>query len=342
MRRFLATLSVAATVGLMADAATAQEVTLTLQHFQGPKAPSHTKMLAPWAADIEKASGGRIKVELFPAMALGGKPPELMKQVRDGVIDLGWSLLGYTPGMFPRTEVFELPGVHLGSAKETTLAIAELYDLIKDDFKDVHPIIIHSHGGNAIHLTDVAVRTPADLEGLRIRTPSRTGGWVLQALGAEPVGMPLPELPQALSKGVVDGALVPFEVVRPLKLQDLTKYGVEGPEGQRFGTSIFMLAMNKQRYAELPDDLKKVIDDHSLSAVAEEIGQLWDDHEQEGKELRRQTGEIIVLSQEQLDAFDAKMSSVNDQWIDEATSKGLDGAGLYEAARAAVAAQHAR
>ena len=63
-------------------------VTLKLHHFLPPKAPAHTKMLAPWAADVEKASGGKVKIELFPAMALGGKPPELINQVRDGVVDI--------------------------------------------------------------------------------------------------------------------------------------------------------------------------------------------------------------------------------------------------------------
>lgn len=342
MKRFLTTLTVAATAGLMCATANAQEVTLTLQHFLGPKAPAHAKMLQPWAEDIEKASDGRIKIEIFPAMSLGGKPPELVSQVRDGVVDLAWSLLGYTPGVFPRAEVFELPGVHLGSAKETTVAMTEAYDLIKDDFTEIHPIFLHAHGGNAIHLVDKEARTPADLEGLKIRTPSRTGGWVLEALGADPVGMPVPELPQALSKGVVGGALVPYEIVRPLKLQELTKYTVQGPEGMRFGTSIFILAMNKDRYNELPDDLKKIIDDHSMAAVAAKYGQVWDDSEADGIGLRNDNGEVIELTDAEFGAFDAKLETVVQRWIEDANAKGLDGAALVEGARAAVQKQHAQ
>lgn len=342
MKRILSMAAGVAAWSLLATSAGAQEVTLTLHHFLGPKAPAHSKMLAPWAKSVEDASDGRIKIEIFPAMSLGGKPPELYRQVRDGAVDIVWTVLGYTPGVFPRTEVFELPGVHLGSARETTVAIANSYDLVKDDFKDVQPILIHSHGGQAIHTVDKPVRTPDDLVGMKLRTPSRTGGWTIEAYGAEPVGMPVPALPQALSKGVVAGTLVPFEIMRPLKLQELTKYSTEGPDGRRFGTSTFMIGMNKDRYDGLPDDLKKIIDDHSMGAIAETYGKVWDDAEEDGKKLRRESGELIELTEDEMAAFDAKAQTVIDKWVAEASGNGMDGAGMVKAAQAAVAAQHTK
>ncbi|MBO0346144.1 TRAP transporter substrate-binding protein [Roseibium limicola] len=336
-------LSVAAgllTATMMTVSASAQDVTLTMHHFLGPKSPAQTKMMEPWAQKVEADSDGRIKVEIFPSMSLGGKPPELYRQVRDGVVDIVWSLLGYTPGVFPHAEVFELPTVHLGSAEESTMALVNNFDLIAEDFEGLKIILLHTHGGQAFHMVDKKVTSPGDLEGLKIRTPSRVGGWSLEALGAEPVGMPVPDLPQALSKGVVAGAMVPFEIVRPLKLQELTKYTTVGANDLRFGTSIFMIAMNEDRYNDLPDDLKKVIDDNSMGAIAQEYGALWDAIEEDGKGLRRESGELIELSEEQTAAFNDKMQLVVDRWVEEANGNGLDGAGLVEKARAAVMAEH--
>ncbi|MTI43498.1 TRAP-type C4-dicarboxylate transport system substrate-binding protein [Roseibium hamelinense] len=339
MKRIVSLLTGAAALAVAAFPASAQDVTLTLHHFLGPKAPAHSKMLEPWARSVEEASDGRIKVEIFPAMSLGGKPPELYSQVRDGVVDIVWTVLGYTPGVFPRTEVFELPGVHGGSAEDTTVAIAESFDMIADDFKDVHPILVHVHGGQAFHMVDKPVRSPADLEGLKLRTPSRIGGWTIEAYGAEPVGMPVPDLPQALSKGVVAGAMVPFEIMRPLKLQELTQYSTEGPGGERFGTATFMIAMNKDRYDSLPDDLKKVIDDHSMSNIASTYGAVWDGSEGDGKSLRAESGELITLTEDEMAAFDAKAQEVIDRWIAEADSNGMDGAGMVKAAQESIGAQ---
>ncbi|MDX1527150.1 MAG: TRAP transporter substrate-binding protein [Gammaproteobacteria bacterium] len=316
----------------------AAEVTLTVHHFLSPKSPAHASFIAPWAQRIEEQSKGRIKVEIYPSMSLGGKPPELYRQVRDGAADVVWTLIGYTPGVFPRSEVFELPTVHKGSARATTLAIQDNFSLIAEDFKDLKPILVHVHSGNAIHLREKAVRSVDDVRGLKLRTPSRTGAWMIEAWKAEPVGMPVPALPEALSKGVVDGALVPFEIVLPLKLQDLTRYSVEGADGSRFGTSVFLYAMNKARYEGLPDDLKAIIDANSGKAIADQIGKLWDEIETPGKEAQRKSGgEVIELAGEQMAAFDALAEQVVTRWIKEAEQNGIDGTALVEAARASVA-----
>ncbi|ADZ71135.1 TRAP transporter substrate-binding protein [Polymorphum gilvum] len=337
MKRILGLATGLVTASMMVASAAAQEVTLTLHHLLGPKSPAQTQMLEPWAKSVEEASGGRIKVEIYPAMSLGGKPPELYRQARDGVVDIVWTVLGYTPGVFPRSEVFELPTVHRGSARETTVAMAEAYDLIAEDFKDIKPILLHTHGGQAIHMVSKEVRSPDDLTGMKLRTPSRTGGWTIEAYGAEPVGMPVPDLPQALSKGVVDGTLVPFEIFLALKLQELTAVSTVGAGGARFGTSTFMIGMNKDRYESLPDDLKKVIDDHSMGNIAETYGAVWDGIEEGGLKLRKETGKLVELTAEETKAFDDRAQIVIDRWIAEANGNGMDGAGMVEKAKAAVA-----
>jgi len=318
--------------------ARAEDVTLTVHHFLSPKSPTQQSFIAPWAKQVEAQSKGQIKIKIFPSMSMGGKPPELYRQVRDGAADIVWTLIGYTPGVFPRSEVFELPTVHRGDAAATNQAIQENFKLIADDYKDLKPILVHVHAGNAIHLRTKPVHKVADLKGFKLRTPSRTGAWLIEALGAEPVGMPVPALAQALSKGVVDGALIPFEIFLPFKLQELTRYSVEGADGSRFGTSVFLFAMNKARYDGLPADLKAVIDANSGAALAKKIGEVWNAIEAPGKAAQTKSGgEIIKLDAAAKAEFDALGAKVIDRWITESKSQGFDGKALVDAARASVA-----
>ncbi|MDZ7748095.1 MAG: TRAP transporter substrate-binding protein DctP [Halofilum sp. (in: g-proteobacteria)] len=308
----LAGLAIAAT-------AQAQEVTLTVHHFLSPKSPAHTELILPWAEQLREDSNGRIDVKVFPSMSLGGKPPELYRQARDGTADIVWTLIGYTPGVFPRTEVFELPNVHQGDAKATNLAIQDNFDKIAADYDEIKPLLVHVHAGNALHMRETKVTSPADVRGLKLRTPSRTGAWMIEAWGAEPVGMPVPALPQALSKGTVDGALIPFEIVPPLKIHELTEYSIVGAGGDRFGTSVFLFGMNRKRYESLPADLQRVIDENSGRGLARRMGEVWNRVEQPGRDLQRQSGgEVVELTPAQTEAFSERGAQVTERWIEQA------------------------
>ena len=333
--------SAIATLALCGAATMAQaaDVTLTIAHFLSPKAPPHAKFIEPWARKVEADSNGKIKIEIFPSMTLGGKPPELYRQLRDGAADIVWTVTGYTPGVFPRSEVFELPTVHIGDSKATNLAIQDTFKMIEEDFKDVKPILVHVHAGNALHLVNGCVDGPAGLKGIKLRTPTRTGGWMIEAWGAEPVGMPVPALPQALSKGTIDGALIPFEIMPPFKVHELTKCSVTGANDSRFGTAVFLFAMNKDRYEGLSDDLKAVIDANSGAAIAEMAGQVWTDVELPGQAMQKKTGSPVeALSQEATDEIAALNKQVVDRWVKEVSANGVDGEALVKAARDAIAA----
>ena len=329
--------SIAASI-LLSGAALAQDVTLTMHHFLPPVANAHKVMLQPWADSITEQSEGRIAFEIFPSMSMGGKPGELYGQVRDGSVDIVWTLLGYTPGVFPRSEVFELPLVHAGSATDTTIALNASLDMLAEDFGDVHVLFLHTHDGNLIHSATSPVRTFEDVEGMKLRTPGRTGAWVIEGMAAEPVGMPVPALPEAMSKGVVDGALTTFEIVPALKLQELDRYTTELPNGDRFGTAVFMVAMNNDAYNALPDDLKAIIDANSGVNVAANIGAMWEGFEQNGIDALAGAGvERIVLSEEEAAKFNAMNETIVARWIDEVSAQGIDGQALVDGARAAIA-----
>jgi len=339
-RRCTITLTVAAACTALALPASAQTINLKLHHFLPPKAPAHTKMLAPWAADVEKASGGKVKIELYPAMALGGKPPELINQVRDGVVDIVWTVNGYTAGLFPRSEVFELPFVHTNNATATNLAMRDMFlnGAIAQDFESVKVMFLHVHAGQGIQMAEQEVHVPDDLKGLKMRIPTRTGAWIIEALGAAPAAMPVPALPQALSKKVVDGALIPWEIIPPLKLQDVTKVQVEGPNRERFGTTTFQVSMNKNTWAKLPADVQKAFDANNGEARWREVGKIWTDSEAGGIAVAEKAGnKHILLTEAQLALFKAKLDPVVQRWIDEVKSKGIDGQALVDQSRALIA-----
>lgn len=317
----------------------AQEVTFRLHHLLGAKAPAQTQMIEPWAKQVEENSGGRVKIEIFPAMTLGGRPPELVQQARDGVVDLVWTVNGYTPGLFPRTEVFELPTVFKNDISAANVAMFDMFESdLKDDYKGLEVMFLHVHAGQGIHMREKEVHTPADLAGTKLRIPTRTGSWVIEALGAAPVAMPVPELPPALQKGVIDGAFIPWEIIPPLKIQEQTKYQIEGINNERFGNTTFQVSMNKARWDGLPADIQKAFKDASGRDWWSKVGDIWRGTDDFGIKFATDAGNThIVLSEEETQAFRVKLAPVVDRWIADVTADGIDGAGLVTKARAAIA-----
>ena len=332
-------LALGLTSGVSSAANAAKDViTLKLHHFLPPVTHGHKNMLVPWADKVMKESGGRIKIDIYPAMQLGGKPPQLADQARDGVVDIVWTLPGYTPGRFTKTEVFELPFMHT-STKATNQALAEYVQKHGDEFKDYKLISIFVHSGQAFHSHD-PIRTATDLEGLKIRTPTRTGGWMIEAMDATPIGAPVPKIPEMLSKKIVDAVLIPFEVTMTLKTYEMVDYHttLDDPKVKRINTSTFMIAMNKARYDSLPADLQKVIDNNSGPGLAKWLAKIWDVAENLGTAKAAQSGELIVMSAEETAKLRVMTEKpVTDHWISEMNEKGIDGVALVEEARALLA-----
>src|SRR5262249_25644803 len=290
--------ALAAPFFLRAGRAVGAGFTLKLHPLPGPKAPAQTKMLAPWAQQVEQNSGGRIKIELYPSMSLGGAPPQLFGQVRDGVVDIVWTVNGYTAGVFPRSEVFELPTIFTNNIVATNLAMRAMFDQhLADEYKEVHVLFLHVHAGQAIHMADTPVHHPADLKGKKLRVPGPTGIAVIQQLGATPVPMPVSDLPQALTTHAVDGALIPWEIIPALKLQDSTKDQVEGENNWRLGTTTFQVSMNKARWDALPDDLKDAFNKACGEDWLRRVGDIWRNSDNAGIKVATDSGnEHIVLS----------------------------------------------
>jgi TRAP-type C4-dicarboxylate transport system substrate-binding protein len=337
LRRAAGVLAVACTGAVaVATAALAQDVTLRAHHFLGAVSPQHKDFLQPWADKVARESGGRIKIEVYPSMGLGGAPPQLYDQVKDGVVDIIWTLPGYTPGRFPRTEVFELPFVN-GGAAANTLALQDFYDkYLAEEYRDVHVLLLHTHEGNLIH-SKKPIRAFEDFKGKTIRTPSAGGTLLLDALGASPYHAPVPQIPQLLAKGVVDGVMIPYEVVPALKVHENAKYHVD-ITGPRMNTSVFLMAMNKNSYAKLPADLKKVIDNNSRHKLAPFAGKVWVNNEKPGLALSKKQGnEFITLDAKETAKVKVAGEKAIERWIADVARKGIDGRALLKDARAMIA-----
>ncbi len=331
-----------ATVFFIASAAGAvsQTYNFKLHHLLSAKAPAHTHMLDPWARQVEENSGGRVSIEIFPAMTLGGTPPELISQARDGVVDLVWTVNGYTPGLFPRTEVMELPNVYVNDPVAANLALFDMFESdLEQEYEGVEVMFLHVHAGQGIHMRDKLVRSPDDFVGTTLRIPTRTGAWIIEALGSTPRQMPVPDLPGALQKGTVDGAFIPWEIIPPLRIQEQTEYQIEGADMARFGTTTFQVSMNKARWDSLPEDIQKAFKDASGREWWAEVGRIWRATDDFGINLAVEAGnEHVVLTEEETAAMFQALEPVVERWIAEVTEKGIDGDGLVAGARDLVSA----
>lgn len=327
---------VAAAVLVSAPLAQAQEFTFKLHQLLPEKASVPAGFLIPWSEKIMKESGGRIKIEHYPSMQLGGKPPALIDQVTDGAVDMIWTVMGYTPGRFPKSEAFELPFM-VSNAEATSRAFQEYAEkYMMDEFPGLKVICVHTHGPGLFH-TKNPVTKLEDLKDMKLRGPTRIITDLLGTLGAQPVGMPVPAVPENLSKGVIDGAVIPWEVTLPLKVADLVKNHTAMSGDRGLYTATFVFAMNKASYDKLPDDLKKLIDDNSGVEAAAWAGRAMDAGDVQGEKVAREKGNnIIVLDDAETQRFKDAAQPVVDKWIEEMNGKGLDGKAMVEDARALV------
>jgi TRAP-type transport system periplasmic protein len=323
--------SVALGYSLSSTPAASQEVTLRLHTFLPPVANPVKHFLMPWAEKVGKESNGRIKVQVYPSMQLGGKAEQLLPQVRDGVVDIIWGLPGFTPGVMPKLEIFELPFLH----RSTHATVMALQDYVpkhmQKDFAPYHVLLVHCHAGS-LFMTKDPINKVEDFKGMKLRSYSRTNAWILEALGVAPVQVALPELAPMLSKGTVTGSILPYEIAPAVKMQDLTDYFTTLAEPQpRLSTAIFTLLMNKAKYDSLPPDLKKVIDDNSGRNLAPTAIEIWDRIEVDGEKVMRSKSKnkFSQLSPAETAKFKTTVQPVFDRFKKLLNDSGDDGNKIF-------------
>lgn len=310
-------------------------VVLRVHHFLPPGSIAQAKFIEPWCAKINQESAGRLKCQIYPSMQLGGTPPQLFDQAKDGVADIIWTIPGYQSGRFLVTEAFELPFMTSTGEKSSRALWEFTSKYAGKEYNGVKPLVFHVHDGAHLHTVNKPIKTMADFKGLKLRAPTRQAAKLIEALGATPVTLPMPQVPEALARNVIDGALLPWEVVPALKIQEVVKYHSETEIGMpTLANYVYLLAMNPAKYESLPDDLKKVVDANSGAGASAWAGKVWDDaREPARKTAIERKNSFYLIPAPELKEWEQAAATVTSDWIKAVDAKGYDGNQLLQEAK---------
>lgn len=319
------------------------QFTFRLHSFSSPTALDHTLHLDRWAERVAQQSNNRIRIEMFPAMQLGGAPRDLPQQLEDGVVDMIWTVPGFTPGRFMGTEGLELPFMNTGRSATMSAAAYEYVSrhLADTEYRGIKIISIHSTDRALIHTSRRPVRTLEDFRGLRLRVAGRFIGEAVTALGATPVGIPLGGVYEAASRNQVDGFLINWAITQPFRLFEVSKYHSE-PPGRGLFQGMLLTLMNQRSYNRLPPDLRAVIDANSGAALSAQLGAIWDTQTQPAIDAARGAGnEIIEIPDAEVARWRNAVAPAYEAWMAEMTRRNRNGRQLFEEIQA-ITARHGR
>lgn len=339
MNRLIKHTALAAGLLCAAWSAQAETITLKVHHFLGPQSIQNTTMLKTWCDNIAKDSNNRLACQIYPAMQLGGTPPQLFDQAKDGVADVVWTVAGYSAGRFAKSQVFELPFMMTNAAATSRAAWDYVQKYAQDEYKDVKLLAIHVHGPGVIFTKNKPITKMEDLKGLKMRGPTATVTKMLANMGATPVGMPVPQVPEALSKGVIDGAVIPFEVAPGLKVHELTKFASETDRNSpALYTTVFVVPMNKAKYESLPADLKAVIDKNSGRELSAFLGSTQEGNDVPSRKIFAETAgyTITKIAPAEVDRWKKATDHLDEEWVNDMNKRGLNGKTMLEDAQALV------
>ncbi|MDO6455193.1 TRAP transporter substrate-binding protein [Neptunomonas phycophila] len=317
------------TVGSLTSSVFAADYNLKFAHFWPSSSGVHTGF-ETWAESLEKASGGRISVEFYPAQTLA-KAPKSYDAVKNRIADITATVQGYSANRFPLTQVVELPGI-ASSATQGSCVIQSLYDesLISKEYDDTHVLFLFTHGPGDIHTKDKAIETPADLAGLKVRRPTTVVAEMLEGLGAQPVGMPAPNTYPSLQRGVIDGVAMPWEAMKSFRLNELATFHTE----LGLYTLSFVVTMNKDIYNSMPDDLKAVVDTHSGMDWAQKQALVFDDLDTLGREEAVKAGHSIITLEGGVNnpAWKPVLETATNNYLGALEDKGMPARKVYDRA----------
>lgn len=328
--KITACLLAASIAGLTAASAQAA-TTLRLSHFWPEVSTINKQVFAQWAKAVEEDSNGELRVQLFPSQTLS-QADETYNATVNGIADIGITAQGYTNGRFPLSQIVELPGV-AESAPQGACVLQTLYDQgqIDQEYDDSHVLFMFTTGPGYLHTKDTNIEKPSDLEGLRMRRPTAVAGDILANMGAQPVGMPAPDIYTSLQRGVIDGLSIPWEGVKSFQLGEQLNYHTQVP----FYTLIFVATMNKNTYESLSPEQKKAIDDNSGMKWAENAGQVFAAEDEAGRKNAVEQGETINVIDNPLENPDWQkpLKDGIEGYLSDLESRGLDQArDVYQAA----------
>jgi len=300
--------------------AQAKEIKLNYSNFF--PAPHKNSVLAEeWAQEIGKRTNGRVKITLFHGGTLT-PADKVYDGVVKGISDIGLSVLSYTLGRFPLTEVIDLPMGYKNGTAATKLINAYYIKFQPKELSDVKVMYLHAHGPGILHTNKKPVKTLDELKGVKIRSTG-TVAKIVGALGGTPVAMPMPETYDALSKGIAEGVMCPVEALQGWKLGEVVKYTT-----QNYGSAYsigFFIVMNKDRWNSLPPDVQKIIEAVNQEFIVKQC-RVWDEIDASGMEFAKKMGDQFVpLSSDEDQKWAKAVQPVFDDYVKAMKEKGLPG-----------------
>ena len=300
----------------------AQAQELRLSTFVPPVHIIYRELIVPFGQDLEKATNGQVKLTLYPSMQLGGKPPELFRQAVDGVVDLVFTLPGYTSPAFPRVGIIELPGLKDDGLAATNMMWDLLDPYLLPEFQGTKVIALWgAEDAGLMSRTSKAYRSMDELKGLRIRAPSAAQAKQVEYMGAVPIAAPITAVYPGLERGTMDGAMVPFTTILDFKLGDVAKgFTISGPI---FGRSVFLIAMNQKKYDSLPASARAAIDKLSGRQLSLKATGVYIKRAEQAVASVRGKADVVELSKAEQQRIGKTLRPIIDEWIKESEAKGI-------------------
>lgn len=300
----------------------AAEQVIKLNYANFFPAPSpHSVLVEQWGKEIDKRTNGRVKITFFHGGTLA-PAAQIYDSTVQGIADMGFSVLAYTRGKFPLTEVIDLPLGLQNGVTATKLINAYYKKFQPKEFDEVKVLYLHAHGPGLIHTTKKPVAKLEDLKGMKLRATGLSAK-IVQALGAAPVGTTMPETYDVLRTGVAEGALAPFMALKDFRWGELTKYSI-----LNYGSSYsvgFFVVMNKNKWNALPPDIQKIFTQVNEEYV-EKVGILWDQTDKDGIEfVKSKGGKLLPLSKEEDARWAKAVRPLLDDYVAAMKAKGLPG-----------------
>ena len=327
-RRFAAASSAAALVITLPGTSRAQAEELKLATFVPPTHYGLTQIMVPWGKEVAERSGGRLNLRVFPSMQLGGKPPELYKQMVRGLSDITFTLPGYTSADFPLMALTELPGMANSAAEGTRKVWQHMKFFTDGEMKESKPLVVWTGDAAAVMTRSKPVRRLEDMKGMKIRTPSSAQSEQLIALGATPIDMPAGQIYNSIERGVVDGALISMAGAIDFKLLEVCRYfTIDVPVGR----SPFMINMNLARYQKLPADLRQIIDQTTGLEVSLKAASSIQKHSDDAVAAAKRDKEVISLSADEQKRWTAAFAPLIKAQVAAAEKPGVPARDLLKA-----------
>lgn len=319
--RLLCAAFAAASLGTVSSMSQA-DTTLRIDSWVSPKHPQNAIVLPTWAENVEEATEGRVKVTIsYPPNV---HPKTMFDRARTGIADVTWSFHGYNPGRFVVTQIVELPGLD-ASAYEATIAYNRIHEkyLAKAGEHDGTKVLsVFSHGPGIIH-TKERITSMDQFNGMKVRTPGGVGGLVSEALGVVSVPAPASKVYELLQQGVADGVVMPMETKQTFNLKEVVPYSLIYPSGLYMGS--FFMVMNPAKFQKLSKADRDAIEAVSGEDFAKVIGRAWAEADEKGLAAAKAAGNTIdTASPELASAIKAKISHIEEEWIENASAKGID------------------